>query len=134
MSLEGDTILLQQPKRLFFGDGCSSRAADEFASAGLKRLLLVTGRRGRALSEGLVATWRKSGATVEVHCLASGEPDLATFRGALVAARAFHPDGVIGLGGGSPLDVAKLDKETKAIHDRLKQALTTRMARPDRRH
>ena len=101
-------IVLQQPKRVFFGVGSAQHVAEELAAAGRKRIYVVSSPTAARHNADLVATWRTAGATVEVNDTVNREPEIALFESVLAAARAFAPDAVIGLGGGSPLDVAKL--------------------------
>lgn len=103
-----NTVMLQQPKRLFFGPGCAARAADEFSTAGLRRLFVVSSPSAARHSAGLLEAWRSSGSALEINTSVSREPEIALFESVLADARQFAPDAVIGLGGGSPLDVAKL--------------------------
>jgi alcohol dehydrogenase class IV len=103
-----NTVLLQQPKRIFFGAGCAQRCAGEFSAAGLKRLFVVSSPTAARHSADLIATWRACGAAVEVNDSVNREPEIALFESVVAAARKFAPDAVIGVGGGSPLDVAKL--------------------------
>jgi alcohol dehydrogenase class IV len=53
---------------------------------------------------------RKSGQDFHIHCSYSGEPKQASVQAVLEAARAYHADGLIGIGGGSVLDTAKIVK------------------------
>lgn len=101
-------VILQQPKRLFFGPGCSARLAEEIAGLGLRRIYVVASPTASRHGEALVASWRATGALVEVNASVDQEPDIARFEAVLAGARQFAPDGIVGLGGGSPLDVAKL--------------------------
>lgn len=101
-------VILQQPKRLFIGAGCVSDSLDEWRRHGLKRLFVITSAGLDALVDQVVAPWREAGLEVEVCSEVNREPDLALFSSVVDAARAFEPEGVIGLGGGSPIDVAKL--------------------------
>ncbi|MEO5958288.1 MAG: iron-containing alcohol dehydrogenase [Opitutaceae bacterium] len=103
-----NTVVLQQPKRLLFGLGCAQRAVDEFAAAGRKRLFVVSGPTVAQATAPLVATWRAAGIAVEVYDRVNREPEIALFEHVLAAAQAFRPDGIVGLGGGSPIDTAKL--------------------------
>src|SRR5581483_2256652 len=82
--------------------------AEEFAAAGRKRIFVVSSPTAARQNAALVAAWRASGAAVEVNDASNREPDIALFESVLAAARAFAPDAIVGLGGGSPLDVAKL--------------------------
>ncbi|MSU48239.1 MAG: iron-containing alcohol dehydrogenase [Opitutus sp.] len=103
-----NTVILQQPKRVMFGPGCAQRAVDEFAAAGRKRIYVVSSPTAARHSAALIETWRANGAVVEVSIMVNREPEVALFEAVLAGARAFGPDAVVGLGGGSPLDVAKL--------------------------
>jgi alcohol dehydrogenase class IV len=56
----------------------------------------------------LAAALQKGGAAVSVYAEIATEPAVATVEAAMSAARAFEPDAVVGLGGGSAIDVAKV--------------------------
>lgn len=101
-------IVLQQPKRLLFGHGCIARSAEEFALAGRRRLFVITSPQVAAALPAVLTAWREAGQAIEVCALVDREPEIALFEKVLAAARAFGPDGIVGFGGGSPLDVAKL--------------------------
>jgi len=101
-------VLLQQPSRIHFGSGCVSRAADEFSRLGRSRIFVVSGRRSAEAGAPIFASWRSASLTVHVCDWVDREPDIALFERVLAAAGAFAPDAVVGFGGGSPLDVAKL--------------------------
>ncbi len=103
-----NTIVFQHPRRLFFGNGCMARSADEFATAGRKRLFVVTSEFILAHVEKAAAAWRAGGAEVSICAEVNREPEIALFESVLDTARSFAPDAIIGFGGGSALDVAKL--------------------------
>ncbi len=103
-----NTVVLQQPRRLLFGTDCLQRSAEEFALAGRHRLFVVTSPQVAAALPGVFVPWRAAGLAVEVCELVDREPEIALFEKVLAAARTFAPDCIVGLGGGSPLDVAKL--------------------------
>jgi alcohol dehydrogenase len=94
-------ITLLQPPRLEIGAGAISRLGQW--AAGRKRIFVVA----MAPTVGLVERIGLSGA-IETFTDIPPEPDLLAFEGVLAAARRFKPDLVIGLGGGSVMDVAKL--------------------------
>src|SRR5581483_7906675 len=89
-------VLLQQPKRVFFGVDCAQRSAEEFAAAGRKRIFVVSSPTAARQNAALVAAWRASGAAVEVNDASNREPDIALFESVLAAARAFAPDAIVG--------------------------------------
>jgi alcohol dehydrogenase class IV len=103
-----NVAILQQPKRIIFGSHAASKAAEEFRLARWKRLFVVTGPNVARANAALLASWDTEGFTVEIASAVNREPEIALFEEVLAAARRFHPDVIIGLGGGSPLDVAKL--------------------------
>ena len=94
-------ITLLQPARLEIGAGAVSRLA-EWATP-YARVFVVA----MAPTVGFVDRIGLSG-VVETFIDLPPEPDLSAVEAALAAARAFRPDLVIGLGGGSVMDVAKL--------------------------
>jgi len=94
-------ITLLQPARLEIGAGAVSRLAEW--AAGYQRVFVVA----MTPTAGFVDRIGLSG-TVETFIDLPPEPDLPAVEAVLAAARAFRPDLVIGLGGGSVMDVAKL--------------------------
>jgi alcohol dehydrogenase len=94
-------ITMLQPSRLEIGAGAVARLA-EWAQA-YRRVFVVA----MAPTVGFVERIGLSG-VVETFTDLPPEPDLPAVEAVLAAARAFQPDLVIGLGGGSVMDVAKL--------------------------
>ena len=94
-------ITLHQPRRLVVGAGTSGDVG-AWAAGSASALVLAT-----PITAGFVDRLRLSG-RVTVFDAIPGEPDIDTLDAALEAARRCKPDVVIGLGGGSVLDVAKL--------------------------
>jgi len=101
-------VILQQPKRLIFGDGTSRDAAAEFGRCGWRRLFVITSPQVAAAQAGLFVHWREAGLAVEVCSRVDREPEIALFDLVMADARAARPDVILGVGGGSPLDVSKL--------------------------
>jgi alcohol dehydrogenase len=94
-------ITLHQPKRLEFGAGAAARLG-EFAHPYARILVLATPH-----TAGLVSRLALP-ADVTVFTDVPPEPDDVALDHALTVARALRPDLVVGLGGGSVMDVAKL--------------------------
>jgi alcohol dehydrogenase class IV len=94
-------ITILQPARLEVGAGAVAHLADW--AAPYRRVFVVA----MPPTAGFVSRIPLSG-RVEVFADLPPEPDLPAVDAALAAARAFRPDLVIGLGGGSVMDVAKL--------------------------
>lgn len=101
-------VILQQPQRILFGEGTSRSAPAEFTQRGWRRIFVVTSPPVAQAQGGLLAAWRAAGLEVDVCARVDREPEIALFETVLTEARAFAPDAIVGLGGGSPLDVAKL--------------------------
>jgi alcohol dehydrogenase class IV len=95
------SITIHQPRRLFIGAGTIGDVGTW--AADVSRTLVIA----TPITAGFADRLRLAG-KVEVFDAIPGEPDIATLDAALVAARKVKPDLIVGLGGGSVLDVAKL--------------------------
>lgn len=84
--------------------------AEELANLGSHRAFLVTSERmqRRACFADVLDGVRDTGAHLETWARAPAEPGPGDLDAAYAAARAAEPDVVIGLGGGSAMDLAKL--------------------------
>ena len=98
------------PGRVLFGCGAVQEAGASTRRLGVSRLFVVTDaildRVG--LVAKVVAPLRSAGLTVEVFTGGEPEPSFACADAAIAAASQFRPDGIIGLGGGSNMDLAKI--------------------------
>jgi len=101
-------LALHNVRTARLGQGVAETCATDMIEAGCRRILIVTGAAIRALCSGLETALAVAGCAVEVLASADGEPTLADLDLALDTARQFGADGVVGLGGGSAMDVAKL--------------------------
>ena len=102
------SLVLHNVRTVRLGQGVADDSAADLAGAGCRRVLVVTGAPIRPLAEGPVRALQAAGCAVEVLEASEGEPTLADLEAALDVARRFAADGVVGLGGGSAMDVAKL--------------------------
>jgi len=95
---------------LVFGPGASREAGWRVRNLAVSRALLVTDvfLAERGLHQQVFETCREEGVEVILHLIPVGEPTESTLAEAGAAARAAGVDGVIGLGGGSALDAAKV--------------------------
>jgi alcohol dehydrogenase class IV len=101
-------ITLLQPPRIAFGNGCARDCVDFLARRGSKRILLVTSKSVRPQIEFLVEALRQSGREIVENRFIPPEPTLILFETNLAETRGEEIDSVLGVGGGSVLDLAKL--------------------------
>jgi alcohol dehydrogenase class IV len=101
-------VMLQQPARIVFGNGCAAQSVEFLAQRGARRVLLVTSKSVRPQIESLLAALKKSVVEIVESKFIPAEPTLKFFEGALAEARAAKVDSVLAIGGGSVIDVAKL--------------------------
>jgi alcohol dehydrogenase class IV len=95
---------------LVFGRGAVTQLGDIAGRLKAKRVLVVTDAilTKVGITEQAVAPLRAAGVTVEVFDGCLPEPPVEVIRAAADAARQFAPDVLLGLGGGSNMDAAKL--------------------------
>lgn len=94
-------ITLHQPRRLAVGSG-TIREVGPWAGETRSTLVIAS-----PMTAGFADRLQVSG-KVTIFDAIPGEPDIATLDAALMEARRVQPDLVVGLGGGSVMDVAKL--------------------------
>jgi acetaldehyde dehydrogenase/alcohol dehydrogenase len=96
------------PKSIYFRRGCLPFALEDLA--GRKRCLIVTDRflLESGCVEDVTGILKKLGLEVAWFSDVTADPTLAVVRKALAVANAFQPDVILALGGGSPMDAAKI--------------------------
>jgi alcohol dehydrogenase len=102
------TIRLLQPPKIMFGPGCAVQCAADLLDLGIRRVLIVTSPPVAGLAAPLCDALRQGGCAAEIYPDIAEEPSISTFEATLAAARLAKPQAVLGLGGGSAMDVAKL--------------------------
>ena len=100
----------ETPPRVICADGESERLGDLLREFGVRRPLVVTDRGivEAGLLEPMLARLRALGLDVTVFSDVLADPPASCVEAAVAVALATGADGVIGFGGGSSLDVAKL--------------------------
>ena len=101
-------ITLLHPPRVVFGNGCAAQCVELLAQHGARRVLLVTSKSVLPQIVFLIAALQKAGCEVIENKPVPPEPTRNFFEIALQEAQAAKVDAVLGIGGGSALDVAKL--------------------------
>lgn len=102
-------IRLIQPQKIYAGAGASSQWIEEALTEGCKQVLVLSCEPLWSMVQPCLDLARAKG--LRIHTLDysyKGEPTTSLFADLLRQAEAFDADAVVGLGGGSVLDVAKL--------------------------
>ena len=101
-------ITLLQPQKIVFGTGCIATFVEDYKKMGLQRLFVLTAPPIRPLIEDTLAELKSAGISIEVIQDIVAEPTVNDFKKILEVARQFKADSVVGIGGGSVLDLTKL--------------------------
>ena len=101
-------VTLLQPPRLVFGNGCAPQCAEFLAQRGVKRVLLVSSSPVLPAIGAVLAALKEYAVQFVQAPPVDREPTQEVFEHILSVARAENIDGVLGIGGGSAIDVAKL--------------------------
>ena len=102
------TISFLWPRRLVCGRDALEQCAEDAGIANTRAAFFVTSATTRKLAEPLAEKFKMRGIATVFSSAVEGEPTIAAFEGLLREATAVSPDLIVGLGGGSVLDVAKL--------------------------
>ncbi|HEY6557140.1 MAG TPA: iron-containing alcohol dehydrogenase [Polyangiaceae bacterium] len=104
------TAIWSFPTRIVFGVGESRRVGDEARALGMTRALIVTdpGVEHAGLCLPITASLTAAGVEASVYAGIDGNPTEANIEGGAHAYAGFRADGVICIGGGSPMDAGKL--------------------------
>ena len=101
-------ITLLQPGRILFGNGCVADFVAHLVQLRLRHVFVVTSSAVLDSCAGVFARLEAAGIRARIHSAVNTEPTVQMFEECLAVARRGPLDGVIGLGGGSAMDVAKL--------------------------
>lgn len=96
-------LRLHQPRRFEFGTGTAAQLGDWARSSGFARILVLTSPSVAALVNRMELPGQ-----ITVFAAVQPEPDTTNLSAAIAAAQAVDPDLIVGFGGGSVMDVAKL--------------------------
>lgn len=101
-------IILYQPGEIIFGSGTVRQLPTDCKEAGHKKVLFVTALPLRKVVEELSSTLKDMDIDTGMLMYSFGEPTIDYFEELLVSAKSYDPDCIVGIGGGSVLDTAKL--------------------------
>ena len=101
-------ITLLQPQKIVFGTGCIETFVEDYKKMGLQRLFVLTAPPILPLIKEPLASLKAAGIIIETYQDIVAEPTVNDFKQILETARQFKADSVVGVGGGSVLDVTKL--------------------------
>lgn len=101
-------ITLLQPPKIVFGTGCMTQFIDDYLQLGFKKLFILTAPPIVPLIESTIIALKNKGVSIYIYNDIIQEPTVNDFYKILTLAKDFEADSVLGVGGGSVLDVAKL--------------------------
>jgi alcohol dehydrogenase len=105
-----ETWTFHMAGQLLFGRNAVRQLGEIAGRLGAKRILVVSD--GPLLKAGVVdrvcAPLQEAGTKTEVFTGGEPEPSFQAAEACVAAAREFHPDAILGLGGGSNLDLGKI--------------------------
>lgn len=108
VSTERPLLTIHNVGALSFGSGAALQCAADLKARGASSVFLVTTKPTLGLCQPLIEALRAQGSSVTLWHDMRGEPTIPEFGHALGAAQRAKVDAVVGLGGGSAMDVAKL--------------------------
>ena len=102
------TAVLLQPPKIIFGNHAIDQFVDDYARAGYRKLFLITAPEILPLIDKTIHNLGKIDIDLMIDTSVQKEPTIDMFTSILEKARKMKAEGVVGIGGGSVLDVAKL--------------------------
>lgn len=103
-----DILKISFPGKLVFGKGTLEQLPDEITALSAGKVLIVTITPLLNQIKPLITKLEASGIKITVNTSITNEPSFADVQQMLNEVKGFNPDVVVGIGGGSVLDVAKL--------------------------
>jgi alcohol dehydrogenase class IV len=102
------SINLRYPSKLSIGAGCIHEFINDASGSGVSSIFIVTIPETLPLIEELISGLGDKDFYLKIDDSIESEPSIADFNRVLLSAKDFEPGLVLGIGGGSALDVAKI--------------------------
>jgi alcohol dehydrogenase class IV len=116
-------VTLLQPPRIVIGNGCAPQCADFLARRRVNRVMLVSSSAILPALGPVLDALRAAGLTVIKAPAVDREPTCVMFKEVLEIAAKEKVEGVLGIGGGSAMDVAKLVAALTYAHQKIEDVL-----------
>lgn len=101
-------LRLSSPRRLAFGCDCTATLSADLEQDGSRRVFFLTAPVTHAFAQSFARQLDARGIVTEILSGVEREPTVDMFRETVTQMRRFNADTVVGVGGGSVLDLAKL--------------------------
>ena len=105
---EMEKIILNNPPRLVFGNNSLQQFFADYSTSGHRKLFILTIPALKEKLELPVSSLKSLGIDFKIYDQITSEPGFSDVEEILSIARSFQADSVVGIGGGSVLDTAKL--------------------------
>lgn len=96
------------PGKLVFGNGCLNNLVEELVNLSCREVLIITIDPLLPNLETLILQLKKADILITLNTSVVQEPSFSDFNNLLNQFKSLNPDAVLGIGGGSVLDIAKL--------------------------
>jgi len=108
MTMPDNPLKIIFPGKLVFGNNTLAGLADEIVQLNPKKVLIVTIEPLRSALDGFVNSLDQNKIDVSIDTSIVAEPGFSDFERLMRSVAPLNPDIIIGIGGGSVLDIAKL--------------------------
>ncbi|MBN1414489.1 MAG: iron-containing alcohol dehydrogenase [Bacteroidales bacterium] len=101
-------ISMHSPRNITFGPGCTDQMIKDIIASGKKRIYILSAEPLIPKLKTQFDCLSENRIVLRINTSIQAEPAFADFERIIAEARDFMPDAVVGIGGGSVMDMAKL--------------------------